>query len=62
MRHGVFIAPYHDVTESPTIALRRDIEIVEWVEKLGFAEASVFSRSFKAWTGQSPREWQRRHA
>ncbi len=39
MRHGLFIAPYHDVTESPTIALRRDIEIVEWVEKLGFAEA-----------------------
>ena len=24
---------------SPTIALRRDLEIVEWVERLGFAEA-----------------------
>jgi len=39
LQHGLFIAPYHDVTESPTIALRRDLEIVEWVEKLGFAEA-----------------------
>jgi limonene 1,2-monooxygenase len=39
LEHGLFIAPYHDVTESPTIALRRDIEICEWVEKLGFAEA-----------------------
>lgn len=39
LAHGLFIAPYHDVTESPTIGLRRDIEIVEWVEKLGFAEA-----------------------
>jgi len=39
LQHGLFLAPYHDVTESPTIALRRDLEIVEWVEKLGFAEA-----------------------
>jgi limonene 1,2-monooxygenase len=39
LQHGLFIAPYHDVDESPTIALRRDIEIVEHVEKLGFAEA-----------------------
>lgn len=39
LQHGLFIAPYHDVDESPTIALRRDLEIVEHVEKLGFAEA-----------------------
>jgi limonene 1,2-monooxygenase len=39
LEHGLFIAPYHDVTESPTIAMRRDLEIVEWVEKLGFTEA-----------------------
>ena len=39
LRHGIFLAPYHDVTESPTIALRRDLEIVEWADRLGFAEA-----------------------
>jgi len=39
LQHGLFIAPYHDVDESPTIGLRRDLEIVEWVDKLGFAEA-----------------------
>ena len=39
LQHGLFIAPYHDVNESPTIALRRDIEIVEWADSLGFAEA-----------------------
>lgn len=39
LQHGLFIAPYHDVIESPTIGLRRDLELVEWVEKLGFAEA-----------------------
>ena len=39
LQHGLFIAPYHDVNESPTIGLRRDLEIVEWVDRLGFAEA-----------------------
>lgn len=39
LEHGLFIAPYHDVTESPTVGLRRDVEIVEWAEQLGFAEA-----------------------
>jgi limonene 1,2-monooxygenase len=39
LEHGVFLAPYHDVTESPTIGLRRNLELVEHVEKLGFAEA-----------------------
>ena len=39
LQHGLFLAPYHDVNESPTIALRRDLEIVEWADKLGFAEA-----------------------
>jgi limonene 1,2-monooxygenase len=39
MQHGLFIAPYHDIAESPTIALRRDLELVEHVEQLGFSEA-----------------------
>ncbi|MFC0202892.1 LLM class flavin-dependent oxidoreductase [Novosphingobium soli] len=39
LEHGLFLAPYHDVQESPTIALRRDLEIVEWADRLGFAEA-----------------------
>jgi limonene 1,2-monooxygenase len=39
LEHGVFIAPYHDIDESPTIALRRDLELVEWLDKLGFKEA-----------------------
>lgn len=39
LQHGVFVAPYHDVDESPTIALRRDLELVEHVERLGFKEA-----------------------
>jgi AraC-like DNA-binding protein len=37
------------------------LSVTDLALKLGFAETSVFSRSFKAWTGQSPREWQRNH-
>ena len=39
LEHGLFVAPYHDIDESPTIALRRDLELVEWVDRLGFTEA-----------------------
>ncbi|MBP1778559.1 MAG: luciferase-like protein [candidate division NC10 bacterium] len=39
LEHGLFMAPYHDIDESPTIALRRDLELVAWCESLGFREA-----------------------
>ena len=39
LEHGIFVPPYHDIDESPTIAMRRDIELVEWVDSLGFREA-----------------------
>jgi limonene 1,2-monooxygenase len=39
LEHGVFIAPYHDLDESPAIGLRQDLELVEWVDKLGFTQA-----------------------
>jgi limonene 1,2-monooxygenase len=39
LEHGIFVAPYHDIDESPTIAMRRDLELVEWVDRLGFREA-----------------------
>lgn len=37
------------------------LSVTDLALKLGFAETAVFSRSFKAWTGQSPRAWQRSH-
>jgi limonene 1,2-monooxygenase len=38
-RFGVFLAPYHSVHENPTLAYERDLELVEWVDRLGFDEA-----------------------
>ena len=39
LEHGIFMAPYHDVDENPTVALRRDLELIEHIDRLGFKEA-----------------------
>ena len=41
MRFGAFIAPFHPVDENPRLALRRDMELVEWLDQLGYDEAWV---------------------
>jgi AraC-like DNA-binding protein len=40
----------------------RTMAITDLALNLGYAEASVFSRNFKQWTGQSPRAWQKQHS
>ena len=41
LRTGVFLAPFHPVHEDPTLAIRRDIELVEWLDELGYEEAWI---------------------
>ena len=41
LRSGVFLAPFHPIDEDPTLALRRDIELVEWLDRLGYEEAWI---------------------
>ena len=41
MRCGIFLAPFHPVDEDPTLALRRDIELIEHLDHLGFDEAWI---------------------
>lgn len=38
---GVFIAPFHSVDDNPTLTLRRDLDIVELCDKLGYDEAWI---------------------
>lgn len=35
LRFGAFIAPFHPVGENPSLALSRDFELVEWMDRLG---------------------------
>src|SRR5215472_3801433 len=41
LRSGIFLAPFHPIDEDPTLCLRRDIELVEWLDKLGYEEAWI---------------------
>ncbi len=41
LRHGLFLAPLHPVDEDPNILIHRDLELMEWVDRLGFDEAWI---------------------
>jgi limonene 1,2-monooxygenase len=41
MRFGAFIAPFHPLSENPTLALERDLELVQWMDTLGYDEAWI---------------------
>ncbi len=36
---GIFLAPFHAPFDNPTLALERDLELLEWLDYLGFDEA-----------------------
>ena len=38
------------------------MSVTDLALNLGYAEVAVFSRHFKQWTGESPRQWQQRRA
>jgi limonene 1,2-monooxygenase len=39
LRFGIFMAPFHAVGQNPTLALKRDLELVERLDTLGYDEA-----------------------
>ncbi|MGE0387609.1 MAG: LLM class flavin-dependent oxidoreductase [Gammaproteobacteria bacterium] len=41
LRHGAFVAPFHQMHENPSLCLRRDFELVEHMDGLGFHEAWI---------------------
>ena len=43
------MAPFHPVGENPTLALERDMELIEWLDKLGFDEAWVGEHHSAGW-------------
>ena len=38
LRFGIFMAPFHRAGENPTLALRRDLDLIGWLDQLGFDE------------------------
>jgi len=41
MRFGIFLPPMHKTGINPTLLLHRDLELVEWLDKLGYDEAWI---------------------
>jgi limonene 1,2-monooxygenase len=46
---GLFLAPFHALGESPTLALERDLELISWVDTLGYDEAWVGEHHSSGW-------------
>ena len=49
MKFGTFLAPFHRLGENPTLSLHRDLELMEWLDELGFDEAWIGEHHSAGW-------------
>ncbi|HUO06673.1 MAG TPA: LLM class flavin-dependent oxidoreductase [Candidatus Binataceae bacterium] len=49
MKFGIFMAPFHRVGENPTLAFERDLQLIEWLDALGFDEAFIGEHHSAGW-------------
>jgi limonene 1,2-monooxygenase len=41
LRSGIFLAPFHDLSQNPLLALERDMELVQHLDRLNYHEAWI---------------------
>src|SRR2546425_11349073 len=49
MKFGIFLAPFHRIGENPTLALGRGMELIEWLDYLGYDEVWVGEHHSAGW-------------
>jgi limonene 1,2-monooxygenase len=49
MKFGIFMGPFHRVGENPTLAMDRDLELIQWLDYLGFDEAWIGEHHSAGW-------------
>ncbi|HEY6433470.1 MAG TPA: LLM class flavin-dependent oxidoreductase [Acetobacteraceae bacterium] len=49
MKFGIFLAPFHRLGENPTLAMNRDVELLEWLDWLGYDEAWIGEHHSAGW-------------
>jgi limonene 1,2-monooxygenase len=49
MKFGIFLAPFHKLGENPTLALDRDMELIEWMDYLGYDEVWIGEHHSAGW-------------
>ena len=49
MKFGIFLGPFHRLGENPTLAIDRDLELIQWLDYLGFDEAWIGEHHSAGW-------------
>ncbi len=49
LNFGIFMAPFHRAGENPTLSLRRDLDLVQWLDDLGYDEAWIGEHHSGGW-------------
>jgi limonene 1,2-monooxygenase len=49
MKFGIFLAPFHRLGENPTLAIARDLELIEWLDHLGYDEVWIGEHHSAGW-------------
>jgi limonene 1,2-monooxygenase len=49
MKFGIFLAPFHRIGENPTLAIDRDMELIEWLDHLGYDEVWIGEHHSAGW-------------
>src|ERR671923_2165997 len=49
MKFGIFLAPFHRLGENPTLAMNRDMELIEWMDYLGYDEVWIGEHHSAGW-------------
>ncbi|MSO75659.1 MAG: LLM class flavin-dependent oxidoreductase [Alphaproteobacteria bacterium] len=49
LRHGVFLPPFHPMEENPTQCIERDLELMVWLDRLGYQEAWIGEHHSAGW-------------
>ena len=49
MKFGIFMAPFHRIGENPTLAFERDMQLIEWLDDLGYDEAFIGEHHSAGW-------------
>src|ERR1700710_1571119 len=49
LRHGAFLPPFHPMNENPAACIERDLEWMQWLDRLGFDEAWIGEHHSAGW-------------
>jgi limonene 1,2-monooxygenase len=49
MKFGIFMAPFHRIGEDPTLCFERDMQLIEWLDELGYEEAFIGEHHSSGW-------------